>query len=351
MPSHPRLGALARPAAALTATLALIAATAAPAAADPVGTGEASAFGATATLAGQELIPPTPLAESDLASEDASETLVDIPAEPLAISGTLNADAAVHAQSDIASELAAVTQAVEGPYNASGVALIEGAEVLVDSLPGEVSLVTADVIRAEAVAVCRGGTVEYAANSEIVNLNVGGTDLPLNAPVQDLLDAVGEILEETTLDQVVDIQRNVITESADGIAVDALVVTLLAAAGEDPLAQVRLGHAEVGGVTCGAITQCNDGVDNEDPEDELADAADPGCHRDGDANNPATYDPADDSELDAAGPVTAPETAAPSAPAARQLPVTGGDAASTAGLGAVMAAGALAIVALRRRMA
>lgn len=330
---------------ALLAAAALLFATASPAAADPVGSGEASAYGGTINVGGQEVIPPTPLAESSLEAEDVNETLIDIPADPLAVSGTLNADAAVHADSDIESQLTQVTQEVEGPYNASGVALIEGAEVLVDAVAEDVSLVRADVIRAEAVAVCRGGTVEYSANSEIINLQIGGEDVPLNAPLSDLLDAIGDGLEESTLNQVLDIQRNVVTPTDDGIAVDALVVTVLSAAGDAPLAEVRLGHAEVGGVACGAATQCADGVDNDDPEDELADAADPGCHTDGDASNPDSYDPTDDSELDA--PTTDPSEAA----APPSLPRTGGDAATTTGLAALMGAGALGLYALRRKLA
>jgi hypothetical protein len=50
-----------------------------------------------------------------------------------------------------------------------------------------------------------------------------------------------------------------------------------------------------------AATQCNDGVDNADPEDELVDAADPGCHTDGDASNPDSYDPTDNDETDEGG--------------------------------------------------
>ena len=83
---------------------------------------------------------------------------------------------------------------------------------------------------------------------------------------------------------------------------DALRVTVLAAAGATPLGTVVLGHAEVKGVTCGPQTQCSDGVDNADPEDTLADAADPGCHTDGNADNPDSYDPTDDDETDGAKP-------------------------------------------------
>lgn len=327
------------------AALTMVVATASPAAADPVGAGEASAYGATVSLAGQEAVPPTPTATVTMPpGGEASETLVDVPADPVLISGTLNADAVVHRDADVESSLAVVTQEVPGPYNAAAVGLIEGAEVLVDGVAADVSLLTADVIRAEAVAVCRDGAVSYSAASEIINLNVGGEDVPLNAPITDILDGLQDVLDQTGLNAVADIQQNVVVPTDDGIAVTALVVTVLAAAGDAPLAEVRLGHAEVNGLACGDLPECSDTIDNDG--DGVADIDDPGCHTDGDANNPDSYDPEDDSELDAA---PAAPTAAPAAPAA-QLPATGGDAASTAGLAAVMAGGALAIVALRRRL-
>ena len=45
--------------------------------------------------------------------------------------------------------------------------------------------------------------------------------------------------------------------------------------------------------------QCSDGIDNTDPEDTLADNADPGCHTDGNANNPNSYNPNDNDETNA----------------------------------------------------
>ena len=44
------------------------------------------------------------------------------------------------------------------------------------------------------------------------------------------------------------------------------------------------------------LTQCNDGVDNTDPEDNAPDEEDPGCHTDGNAANPASYNPSDNDE-------------------------------------------------------
>jgi hypothetical protein len=47
--------------------------------------------------------------------------------------------------------------------------------------------------------------------------------------------------------------------------------------------------------------QCSDTVDNADPEDTLIDAADPGCHTDGNAGNPNSYDPNDNDETNSGG--------------------------------------------------
>ncbi len=42
--------------------------------------------------------------------------------------------------------------------------------------------------------------------------------------------------------------------------------------------------------------QCSDGVDNADAEDVLVDSQDPGCHSDGNPNNPGSYNPNDNDE-------------------------------------------------------
>lgn len=48
-----------------------------------------------------------------------------------------------------------------------------------------------------------------------------------------------------------------------------------------------------------ANVECNDQIDNADPEDSLIDAADPGCHTDGNETNITSYDPSDPNEVDA----------------------------------------------------
>jgi hypothetical protein len=67
-----------------------------------------------------------------------------------------------------------------------------------------------------------------------------------------------------------------------------------------------------GGDNGGGDTQCADGADNDG--DGVIDAADPGCHSDGNANNPASYVPSDDSEANGGASISG-----------KQLPFTGTD--------------------------
>lgn len=318
--------------------------------ADPIGAGAASAFAVTADVLGAQVIPPTPTAASAApAADETSNTLVDIPGDPLVVSGTLIARSAVHTASDLPSELNQTQQAVAGPYNARAIGQIEDLSVLInEGVPGG-KLISADLVRAEAVAVCSAGTVTYGANSEVVDLQIGGED-PFSGPLNDALKQITEGL--APLAELISVDLNVVTPSADGMAVDAIVVTLLQAAADNgapgPLAQLRLGHAEVTGVGCGDggghVPQCSDTVDNDG--DGVIDANDPGCHTDGNAANAATYDPNDDDETNtdvlAAGAL--PKTAVDAA-----LASTGG--ATATGLAAALGLGALVLFALRRRLA
>lgn len=349
-----------------------------PAGADPAKAGKADAFALTATLAGNALIPPTPAATVTAPPfADDEQTTIPIDAAPLAVDGTLVANARVHQASDIPSALEqpASAQAVAGPYNAQAVGQVEDLEVLVDAVAAGVPVVEADAVRGEAVAVCQGTTPTYSASSEVVNLVIGGED-PLSGPLNDLITQIADAIGASPLVDLVNIEVNKVTVSATGASVDALVVSVLQVA--DPAAppvQIRVGHAEVSGVTCGAIPQCSDTQDNDgdgridaldpgchtdgnpnnpdsydpndddesDPEcsdladndgDGVIDAADPGCHTDGDAGNPASYDPNDDDERDSG---------------VSPLPITGGSVPMTAA--AALGAGALALLALRRRSA
>ncbi|MEQ1786151.1 MAG: hypothetical protein ABL966_03790 [Acidimicrobiales bacterium] len=270
--------------------------------ADPALAGTASAYAATASVAGTELIPPTPEASATAPPfADDATTTIPLDVDPVAINGTLTADVAVHEDADLTSflEQPAAAQPVDGPYNALALGQIEDLEVLIDMIDDGVSVLEADALRAEAVAVCSGNTVTYSASSEVVNLVIGGED-PLSGPLNDLITQITSAINASPLVDLLDIDVNVVTETADGVSVDALVVSVLTALDEDaPLVQVRLGHAEVADVTCGAaaaLPQCSDDDDNDG--DGVIDADDPGCHTDGDASNPDSYDPNDDDEAD-----------------------------------------------------
>ncbi|MEY2471442.1 MAG: hypothetical protein QOK28_771 [Actinomycetota bacterium] len=297
----------------------------------------ASAFGATIQAGGQDVVPPTPTATVAAPAGDDTHTLVDIPAQPVAVNGTLTATANVHRAADIPSGLTVVPQAVAGPYNGRSLAQIEGAGVLFDVVGQGVPILSAAAIRSEAAVVC-GASPRYTANSEIIDLNVAGSPVPLNAPAQQLIDAISGALSDSGLNAVVDVQRNVVTQiPGGGIGVDALVVTILAAAGDTPLAKVRLAHAEVTASACAAAPQCSDGVDNDG--DAKIDTADPGCHSDGDATHANTYVASDDDESNEAARA-----------GAAVLPRTGGEAGFGLEAAALATLAALGLR-LRRRTA
>jgi hypothetical protein len=80
-------------------------------------------------------------------------------------------------------------------------------------------------------------------------------------------------------------------------------------------------------------TQCADGVDNDG--DGKIDARDPGCHTDGNANNPASYNPADNSE--------GPNAGAGNNNAASSLPFTGSNVLLTLIAGLLLLAAGLSV--------
>jgi hypothetical protein len=86
-------------------------------------------------------------------------------------------------------------------------------------------------------------------------------------------------------------------------------------------------------------TECVDGVDNDG--DGVIDRADPGCHTDGNPNNPASFDPNDDSEANGAANL--------SNAGAGRLPFTGTDVVGLGLAGAILLAAGLALRGPARR--
>ncbi len=308
-----------------------------PAAADPATTALASAYGLNLDVAGQPVVDEAGLAQSTLPpGGDVLSDLITVPAASILNTGAARGRATTSATSTLPSLLDERVQQVPGPYNARAVGQVDDLGVVLD-LDGpdaallELALLSADSVRAEAVGVCRGGQALYSGQSEVVNLEINNQPLGLDEPVTGLLDTVNQLL--APLSQVVDIDRNVVTPTANGISVNALVVTVLPLAGGAPLVELRVGHAEVGGLQCPRVPQCSDTRDNDN--DGKIDAQDPGC-----INDRGVFDPNDDDETD-----PLPKTAA--VPTGDELPRTGGDStAPVAGGLAVLALGALA---LRRR--
>ena len=70
--------------------------------------------------------------------------------------------------------------------------------------------------------------------------------------------------------------------------------------GSDVVGWIHFKGAEYGvigtGDACMSAPECSDNIDNVDPEDSLIDEFDPGCHSDGNPNNPGSYDPNDNDE-------------------------------------------------------
>ncbi|MDQ4149420.1 MAG: hypothetical protein M3164_05440 [Actinomycetota bacterium] len=227
--------------------------------------------------------------------------LLQIPAEPLAFNGTATAVAQTAREATLASSLrAGQLQAAGGGtvpdrFNARGASRIEGLGLLTqEPLPGlpedlTGSLVGAELIEAEAVVSCVEGRPVFAAGSNIVGLVIAA-GLDLTQPLDDLLRGV---VDTVRVPGILEINRNIVTPTADGISVIALQVRLL---GNGEV--VNLAQAQVSGGVCAPVDrpECSDGIDNDG--DGKIDAADPGCHTDGDPNNPASYDPNDDDERD-----------------------------------------------------
>ncbi len=314
-----------------------------PAAAETASAAVASGYGANVNLAGTAAVNKAGLATAVLppGGDVGPNSLVLVPADPIAVSGTAIGLASAHADSDIVAEL---DQAAPGPFNAQGGGLVEDLEVLLNV--GEVgqSLLSATAVAGEAVGVCRGRTAVYSANSDVADLAVGGTALPVNAPLSDLIDAVSNLVDP--LSTVVDIKRNEVAVTAQGASVNALHVTLLGAVagiptvGAAPLLDLIVGHAEVGGLQCPRVPQCSDTVDNDG--DGVIDARDPGCINNG------VYDPTDDDETDSL-PRTVAVTPGSSGGSSGELARTGGDDSSRAPLAAGLAMLAIGALALRRR--
>jgi uncharacterized repeat protein (TIGR01451 family) len=172
----------------LSLTSLLVLALAGPAAAQEASDATASAFGIEVL----GIIEPTPDVASNLGDEDQSETVVDIPAEPLVQSATVTAEAQTRAEPELEALLQEKMEAVAGDlpdlWNARGYAVTEDLEALDGNL-------TADLIAAEAVASCVDGELTLATGSEFQNVTLGGEEIPLDQ-LDEILGEIGTGLRD-----------------------------------------------------------------------------------------------------------------------------------------------------------
>jgi hypothetical protein len=219
----------------------------------------------TVLIDGEPIVANSP--NDPCATEDKTLLAVPAPLNSVVTSNTLNARTGA--------------SATQGNAYAS----IENAKVLT------AGPVTADVVEARARVECVGGAPVLSGSSRVANLKVNGVlKATLNAPPNTVVvNLPGGLLKVTINEQITG--NGQITVRGVHVVSKFLGVTLA----DVILAEAR---ANYHGAPCTPSTapQCSDGVDNVDPEDTLADAADPGCHSDGDPNNPNTYVPSDNDE-------------------------------------------------------
>lgn len=277
---------------ALTASLAVALAPSS-ALGDTVSSASSAAYGVR--LAGPVPIGATPEVSASLTSTHAEDSVIEVPADPLATSFTasVTADAAKESTLDALLQATMTTARAGAPtkWNAIGHAITE-------DLVAVNATIKAGVLESEASAACVDGDTVFASAARLVDLSVGGTAVPLPAPNPNQVVFNQGGITITMWETNWDPSTGALTDGGETVFSNALHV--IAPGGID----LVVSHSEATS-ECGAKVlrpapkaECEDGVDNRDPEDKLADEKDPGCHSDGDASNPNSYNPNDDNERD-----------------------------------------------------
>ncbi|HVF78108.1 MAG TPA: LPXTG cell wall anchor domain-containing protein [Solirubrobacteraceae bacterium] len=142
---------------------------------------------------------------------------------------------------------------------------------------------------------CRNAAPVVTNTSSVIGL--GGAQVPIPAPgcangTPDTVVGLPPLLPIVcNADEITGA-----TAVREALDVFALQVATNSLAKETTAASESISVAPAGPETTGSAA-CSDRVDNDG--DGVIDAADPGCHTDGNANNPASFDPNDTSEADA----------------------------------------------------
>jgi LPXTG-motif cell wall-anchored protein len=141
---------------------------------------------------------------------------------------------------------------------------------------------------------CRGAAPVVTNTSHVIGL--GGVQVPL--PAAGCANGTADTV--TGIPAVLPIVCNADDVAGAQAVREALDVFVLQVGGTS-LAKATTAASEALTVAPAetSATQCADNVDNDG--DGLVDEDDPGCHTDGNANNPNSYNPADDNEANSSG--------------------------------------------------
>lgn len=137
---------------------------------------------------------------------------------------------------------------------------------------------------------CPGAAPEVINTSQVIDLGGTGVALPAAGCENGTPDT------DAGLPGLLPIVCNAEDIAGAAAVREALDVYALQTGANALLKETTASSESVSSAERGAV-QCSDGVDNDG--DGVADAADPGCHTDNDAKNPASYDPNDNDETDA----------------------------------------------------
>ncbi len=263
-----------------------------------------SAFGetvssATSSAYGVQLAGPVPIGarpevSASLAAPTATDSFLEVPADPLATSFTASVTADAKKESTLNATLQSVMETASPglptKWNSRGHAITEDLNAVTNQI-------LADVIESESVSSCDGGQTTFGSAARIVNLSVAGTAIILPTPTPNAVVFNQLGIKVTLWETNWDPATGGTTDGSSTVFTNGMHVT--APGGIDLI----VSHSEAASACAAAQPaekQCEDGIDNGDPEDSLADEKDPGCHTDGDATNAASYDPKDNDETDEA---------------------------------------------------
>ncbi|CAN5822090.1 hypothetical protein BH23ACT12_BH23ACT12_02370 [soil metagenome] len=227
--------------------------------ASPLQSVTASAYGLEAT--GLVAIPRTPTVSTTFppaANVTDTADLATIPADPLAFAGVASVGAQTAVDSTLTAGLPADRLTVQGGgtlpanFNARATSRIAGLSVLASAellgIPVDVGLSAVGVgaVESEALVSCVDGNAVFVAGSRIVGpLTVLGVELEV--PVDNLANQVVDVTG-TLLAGILEIRRNVVTSSPNGVSVIALQVRLV-----DTTLVVNLAEAAVAGGVCAPL--------------------------------------------------------------------------------------------------